>query len=299
MTIESPSEALARIEGKIREEAQRARELAAQDKASAPVRFMGWPFRVVICLVALVAFGAVWSVSRHSHTALNPKLTLTHFLIMGAAGLVVLIGYKVVKSGKAEAERFQQQITVQAKMPTAEESIKWAIWDARTKYHSFDIVSTNVTTVTESETYRGEKPGGAAEVAQEKRMFGAAYDAWSKGDSFTRQETSYMCDLVITHTKPKPANQISILVSAAMEGEKPDTNHLEVAAQLLHLQKYSDYKVLRQEVYRVNRTVGGRLMKPVNTERGQMYVWDTEERNKTYVKPKWVLIQEVGNLKCK
>ena len=38
-------------------------------------------------------------------------------------------------------------------------------------------------------------------------------------------------------------------------------------------------------------------MKPVNTANGLAYVWDTEERNKTYVKPTWVLIQEVGNLK--
>jgi len=212
--------------------------------------------------------------------------------------------------GESE-EQLQKQITVQGKMPTAEESVKWAIWEARTKYVSFDIVSTNVTELAEKQTYRGEKQGGAAEVAEEKRQFGASYDAWSTGDSFARLETNYLCNLVVTHAKAKRESEASMLVTAEMEegtpgtnpyfssNGGPDTNHLRTVAYLLNLQNYADYKVLREEVYRVNRNVGGRLMKPVNTANGLAYVWDTEERNKTYVRPTWVLIEEVGNLKPK
>ncbi|HEV7924714.1 MAG TPA: hypothetical protein VGR14_05125 [Verrucomicrobiae bacterium] len=230
---------------------------------------------------------------------LNPDLTIKHFLAFGAVGLVVLIGYRIVQSRKTDAEHFQQQMTVQAKMPTADEAVKWAIWDAKTKYYSFDVLSTNITELREKHTYRGEKQGGAAEVEAERRQFGAAYDAWSQGDSFTRTETSYECELTITHTKPKPDSEHSILITAEMEGNLPDTNHLETTAYLLHLQEYSDYKILREEVYQVNRTVWGQLMKAVNTANGIAYVWDTEERTKTYLRPTWVIIQEVGNLKSK
>jgi hypothetical protein len=225
-------------------------------------------------------------------TNLNPKLTGKHFLYVGAIGLIVLAGYKVVESRKAEAERFQQQITVQVQAPTAEESVKWAIWDAKTKYYSFDMVSTNVTEIAESKTYRGKKQGGAAEVAEEKRMFGAAYDAWSSGDSFTRLETTYTCDLVITHTKPKPASATTIVVKADMQGAL-DTNHLQAAIRI-QLLEHKKSNVLREEIYQVNRTVYGQLMKRVNSPNGIAYVWDTDERNKRSVEPTWVLVQEVG-----
>lgn len=229
----------------------------------------------------------------------NPKLTGKHFLVAGAIGVVALIGYKIVQDRKAEAERFQQQMTIESKMPTAEESIRWAIWDAKTKYYTFDIVSTNVNELAEKQTYHGTKQGGAAEDAEDRQEFGAAYDAYSAGDSFTRTETNYVCDLIITHTKPKPESEISKLFIAEMTGDV-DTNHLEaqIRIQLMDYD-YDDCKILNEEVYQVNRNVFGELMKPVNGPSGIAYVWDTEERDKIHVEPTWVLIEEVANLKPK
>lgn len=239
------------------------------------------------------------SANRPKPQILNAELTGKHFAALGAIGLILLVGYKVVQSRKAEAELLQRQITIHAKMPTPDEAVKWAVWDAKTKYYSFDIMSTNVAQTVETHTFSGIKRGGAAEVAEEKQMFGAAYDAYSKGDSFTRQETNFACDLVITHAKPKPDSEVSMLVTSEMLGDTPDTNHLHVDIHLNLEIKYASYDVLKSEVYRANRTVWGRMMKPVNTESGIAYEWDTENRDKNRIESAWVMIEEVGNLKPK
>jgi hypothetical protein len=237
---------------------------------------------------------------------LNPQIKAKHLISVAAVALVVLIGYKAfsgfVQNKRAEAERFQQQVTVQATMPTADEAVKLAILEAKSKFGIFEIVSTNVAPVAEKTTYRGQKRGGAAEDALDRRMFGAAYDTWSSGDSFTRLETNWVCDLIVTHTKPKPSSAMSVLVKSECSAvqysnEPPGLLFFDVSSRLDR--QYSRYEIVHKEYYKVERVVGGRLMKPVNTESGLAYVWDTEERNKYYTEPTWVLVVVASKLKPK
>ena len=184
---------------------------------------------------------------------------------MGAVALIVLIGYKVSEARKAEAQRFESQVSLQGTMPTREESLKWTLWDAKAKYYSFDLVSTNLTETAEKHTYTGQKRGGAAEDAMDRQMFGAAYDAWSRGDSFSRMETNWVCDLVITHTKPKPESDLSTLVKAECSAEKDPYSApgiLMLSATGQAYRKYSHYEIVQKEAYKVNRVVGGRPTKP-------------------------------------
>jgi len=194
-------------------------------------------------------------------------------------------------------EQLPEQITVESRMPTAEEAVKRAIWEAGTKYKSFDVLSTNVTELDERHTYRGEKRGGDAEVTVEKQVFGASYDAWSKGDSFSRMETNYLCNLIITHIKPKPKKDISTLIITDWEAEPGDKDAPPELRQraMMQLLKYSHSKVVREETYKVNRIVGGEVMKCIDRV-NQVYVWNTEERNTYHVQPTWVIYLEVSNL---
>jgi hypothetical protein len=216
--------------------------------------------------------------------------------------LLCLFSSWVVVLNNTRQERFTAQETVQGTMPTREEAVKWTVRDLKTKYYSFDIVSTNLTETTETHTYSGQKRGGAAEDAMDRRMFGAAYNAWARGDSFSRMETNWTCDLVITHTKRKYGSNVSTLVraecSAAQSSDTPPGLLLLDATSQLNA-KYAQYEIGQKDCYKVNRIVGGRLMKPVNTGGGIAYVWDTEEREKFYVEPTWVLIVEASKLKPK
>ena len=198
---------------------------------------------------------------------------------------------------KAEPEPPAQDAAVEYTMPTPDEAVKLALWSVRTKFSSFDVVKTNLTETVQDQTYSGQKRGGTAEDAADRRMFGAAYNAASAGDSFTRRETNWVCSLSIIHARPKPNNQVSTLVAVDMVGNSPKEGGLMLIAEAKLKKQYSDFTIVRKELYKVDRVVGGDIMKRVNTADGIGYVWNTEEMNKYYVKPVWVLVWEAGNLK--
>ncbi len=222
---------------------------------------------------------------------------------MAAIGFVVFVGIEIVQSQKEAAKIYNSEIVVKKEMPTAEECVRWAFLEAETKYYSFEPVRTNITVAPKEVTYGG-KYDADKERANEQ-TFGSAYDGF---DSFTRTEPNWACALTITHSKPKPASKITRIFrtihdvdgNGRGEGTEPDPKDWEHLLQLDILDpKYSSYEIVKTGYYKVARSVGGRLMKPVNTERGIGYVWDTENRDKFSTKQLWVFYAEVGNLREK
>jgi hypothetical protein len=233
---------------------------------------------------------------------LNSRITGKYMLVLIGIGLMALIAYKVKQSRDAEALRFQSEVSLQTVKPTAEEAFKWALWKAEGQYYSFDVVSTNVVESPEDVRYSGQKRAG--EDAMDRRMFGAAYDAMSEGDSFTRRETNYTCNLVVTHTKPKPEHRQSKFFSNdgnVIEPflDRPPVDMLVGGIVGMLERKYSRFELVATNFYKVNRIEGGRLMKQVPDSVGPMYMWDTEERKKFYVTPTWIVVVEARNLTAK
>ena len=221
-------------------------------------------------------------------------------IIMAAIGLVVFVVIEIVQSQKEAAQIYNSEIIVKKEMPTAEECVRWAFLEAETKYYSFEPVHTNITFAPKEVTYGGKYD--ADRERENEQTFGSAYDG---SDSFTRTETNWVCELTITHSKPKPASKITRIFrtihdvdgNGRGEGAEPDPKDWEQLLKLDELDpKYSSYEIIKTDYYKVARVVGGNLMKPVNTERGIGYVWDTENYDKFSTKNLWVFYAEVGSL---
>ena len=205
-------------------------------------------------------------------------------------------------ASNSPSSRGTAEVSLQTIKRTAEEAFKWAMWEAKGQYYSFDVLITNVVESANDVRYSGQKRAG--EDAMDRHMFGAAYDAWSQGDVFIRRETNYTCNLVITHTKPKPDHERSEFFSKEEKVierfvKRPPVDMLAREIVGMLRQQYSHFELVGTNFYKVNRIVGGQLMKPVPGSVGPLYVWDTMERERFYVTPTWVVVVEARRLKRK
>lgn len=255
----------------------------------------------LLCLLcAVVAIGYFAKKFKFTGKVANKKLVISKQAIsIGVAiaviGLVIL---GAVQTHEKETQRFNSDVTVEGKMPTKNEAIKWALLTANSKYSTFGIVSTNLTQVAEDHTWILDR--GIVQDTIDMQAFGAAYGAIDAGKRFTRTETNWVCDLTVTHTKLKPDSEVSTLFTDWTTKDASEDDLLSELKSKLD-NKYTSYDVVKKYYYQVDRPVGGQVTQLEDTwGEGNTVVkgrfWDYKERDKWYIKPTRVLIVEVKHL---